>query len=316
MTKKRYREFCLREESIPLFSNSWWLDAACGNNWDVCLVEKEGQVCAAMPYSIRKKCYWFTCLGQPILTQNLGPWIFPSTAKYAKKIGRENNLMKELIRQLPSYSSYRQCWHYSLSNWLPFLWDDFTQTTYYTYVLEELGDLGTIYNGFQENIRREIRKASNRFKLEVNCDSSLDEFLDLNAKTFDRQGKSVPYTRDYVKRVVMAAKERKQARWFIAKDSVGKAHAGVLIVWDKKSAYYLMGGGDPDLRTSGAASLCIWEAIKFASTVTQKFDFEGSVIKTIERFFRGFGAKQKNYFVVSKTPSKFLKLVRRVRKFI
>ena len=45
----------------------------------------------------------------------------------------------------------------------------------------------------------------------------------------------------------------------------------------------------------------MWEAIKFAATVTKKFDFEGSIIEPIERFFRAFGGRQIPYFQVSKT---------------
>ncbi|MBL4900937.1 MAG: GNAT family N-acetyltransferase [Colwellia sp.] len=314
--KDRFREFCNQEDSVPLFSNPWWLDAACGDNWDACVVENKEGVCAAMPYTIQKRKFGLTYVGQPDLTQHLGPWISPSSAKYAKRIGREKDLMDELIGQLPPFSNYSQCWHYSSSNWLPFFWNGFNQTTYYTYVLEDLCDLDGVYAGFQENVRREIRKAKNRFKLEVYCDLPLDEFLDLNEKTFNRQGKGLPYTRDYVKRIISAAQKRNQSRWFIAKDSQGRAHAGVLIVWDKNSAYYLMGGGDPDLRNSGATSLCMWEAIKFSGSITKKFDFEGSMIQSIERYFRGFGAKQKTYFGVTKTPSRLLRLGRAAKSIL
>jgi len=71
-----------------------------------------------------------------------------------------------------------------------------------------------------------------------------------------------------------------------------------------------MGGGAPDLRNSGATSLCMWEAIQFAATVTKSFDFEGSMLETVERFFRAFGAKQTPYFAISKINSKLLKTYR------
>jgi hypothetical protein len=101
-----------------------------------------------------------------------------------------------------------------------------------------------------------------------------------------------------------------------AQDAQGRLHAAAYIVWDEQAAYYLMGGADPELRTSGATSLLMWEAIKFASTVTQTFDFEGSMIESIERFFRAFGAKQKRYFRVSKTNSLPLKMYQDVRSWI
>ena len=65
-----------------------------------------------------------------------------------------------------------------------------------------------------------------------------------------------------------------------------------------------MGGGDPEFRNSGATSLLMWNAIQFASTVSQIFDFEGSMIESVERFFRGFGAVQTPYFSISHIRSK------------
>ena len=61
-------------------------------------------------------------------------------------------------------------------------------------------------------------------------------------------------------------------------------------------------------------SLCMWEAIKFASTVTKKFDFEGSMIESVERFFRAFGAVQKPYIHITKTPSTVLRIVMAFKK--
>ena len=65
--------------------------------------------------------------------------------------------------------------------------------------------------------------------------------------------------------------------------------------------------GDPELRSSGATSLCMWEAIAHATSVTTRFDFEGSMIESIERFFRGFGAEQTPYFHITKTPSRLFR---------
>jgi hypothetical protein len=42
--------------------------------------------------------------------------------------------------------------------------------------------------------------------------------------------------------------------------------------------------------------------------VTKKFDFEGSMIEPVEKFFRAFGATQMPYFQVKKTNSRLLKL--------
>jgi lipid II:glycine glycyltransferase (peptidoglycan interpeptide bridge formation enzyme) len=64
-----------------------------------------------------------------------------------------------------------------------------------------------------------------------------------------------------------------------------------MLVWDRHAAYFLAGGSDPELRTSGAAPLVVWHLIRFAAQRTNRFDFEGSVIEPVEHFFRGFGGK-------------------------
>ncbi len=134
--------------------------------------------------------------------------------------------------------------------------------------------------------------------------------------TFKRQGKTLPYSRNLVRKLDAACAERACRKIFFAEDPEGKIHAAIYIVWDEYSAYYLMGGGDPELRTSGATSLAMWEAIKFASRVTKSFDFEGSMIESVERFFRGFGATQTPYFHVWKFNSKIMKLAYNLRDFL
>lgn len=303
--KEKYRLFCEQEKTIPIFSQAWWLDAVAGDAWDVCLVENGQEILASMPY-VTKKRYGFTLLSDPPLTQNLGPWLKPSQAKYSKMLSQQNDRMEALIDQLPKYDYFNHNWHYSQTNWLPFYWRGFKQTTRYTYVIEDMSNIDNVWSDLRENIRWDIRKAENKARLTVKTNLPIEDFIALNEKTFSRQGITMPYTKRFVKELAENAKARNQCQWFIGQDEAGQNHASVLIIWDDQSAYYLMGGGNPDLRTSGATSLCMWEAIKFASTVTKKFDFEGSMIEPIERFFRGFGAVQKPYFTLTYKPSKLL----------
>jgi hypothetical protein len=272
----------------------------------VALVERGDVIVAAMPY-VQSKRYGFTFLGQPALTQTLGPWLRETGGKSSTKLAQHKDWLQELIAQLPPFDHFTQNWHWQMSNWLPFYWAGFQQTTRYTYILQELSDEQELWQGLQENIRREIKKAGNRLQLRVRDDLAVDDFLVLNRMTFARQDMALPYTEAFVHKLDQACVARQARKIFIAEDEQGRRHAGVYIVWDGNSAYYLMGGGDPALRNSGATSLCMWEAIKFAATVTQRFDFEGSMIEPVEKFFRAFGAQPTPYFTVSKTPSRLLK---------
>jgi hypothetical protein len=250
-----------------------------------------------MPYTVKKR-YGLTYLLMPPLTQALGPWLRPSEAKYAKKLGQEKKILTELIGKLPKFDLFRQNFSPKVTNWLPFYWADFRESTNYTYRIEDLADLDSIWKGFRENIKTDIRKA--RKVVSVRDDLAIEKFLSVYELTFQRQGREQPHSKELVLRLDEACSRRKARRILFAEDSRGRIHGVLYMVWDQDTAYYLMGGGDPELRNSGAGSLLVWEAIQFAAKVTRAFDFEGSMIESIERFFRAFGAKQVPYFHVTK----------------
>ncbi len=90
----------------------------------------------------------------------------------------------------------------------------------------------------------------------------------------------------------------------------GEICASVLIVWDNSRAYYLMGASSSDLKSNAANSLLIWEGIKRVSDKNRVFDFEGSMIAPVEKYFRSFGTEQVPYFQINKTDSKVLNLMK------
>ena len=81
----------------------------------------------------------------------------------------------------------------------------------------------------------------------------------------------------------------------------GEALAASLVVWDNQRTYYLIGGYDAENAHQGAGTLNLWHAIKDAKARGNRlFDFEGSMIPEVERYFRGFGGELKTFFSVEK----------------
>ena len=307
-SQEAYRALCEREPSIPLFSQAWWLDAVAGPaHWSAVLALRGEEVAGALPY-VRKRRWGMTLLAQPKLTQTLGPWVRPSQAKYAKALGVEKDVLGALADGLPTFAAYRQNWDAARTNWLPFYWRGFEQTTRYTYRLALSGNEEAVWQGLQENIRREVRKARGRYSVTIRPADALEEFLELNRRTFQRQGKTPPYSDELVRALHDAATSREACDVLVAEDPEGNLHAGAFIVRDATTAYYLMGGGDPEHRNSGAGSLCLWKAIRRQPAHVKTFDFEGSMVEPIERFFRAFGAVQTPYFRVQRKDSRILRL--------
>jgi len=300
--KQSYRALCDREPSIPVFSKAWWLDAAAGpENWNVAVVQRDGEIVASLPYVI-KKTLGITLLTQPSLTQTLGPWLRPSASSYTKQLSRQKELMQALIAQLPRYSHYVQQWHYSQTNWLPFYWKGFSQTTRYTFVIDDLSDPEKVCAAFSHAKRKDIKKAEGHIRVEF--DLCAEQFYDNHRYTLAQQGSKISYSYTLFKKLYDAAYLHDAGRTIAGYDEEGKLHAALFVVWDANSAYDLISTIDPRYRSSGASSLLIREMIRFVASRTARFDFEGSMTEEIAQSFKQFNAQQKPYSVVSRTPSR------------
>lgn len=301
--KNLYRSLCEKERSIPIFSQAWWLDAAAGEeNWDVVLVVKGGLIEGALPYVVTER-FGLTILTMPNLTPALGPWLRPCSGRHHTIIARGKDLLTQLFDALPDYDVYQQNWSVERQNWQPLYWKGFEQTTGYTYRLNDISDTDAIWAAMHQNNRNDIRKARDRNKVSIRAAKSIEEVLDVCNKTFERQNLSVPYSREYVKRIADAAAHQNAIDLLIAEGPDGNLHAGAIIVYGHDVAYYILGGGDPELRNSGAATLILWEAILRSRERVRIFDFEGSMIESIERFFRGFGGELTPYMSLRKANS-------------
>lgn len=258
---------------------------------------------------VRRSKRGLTYLGQPPLTQTLGPWLAspPANMKYSRKLTREMDLIGALVDQLPEYAYLSQSFAPEITTWLPLYWRGFQQSTAYTYRLDNLHDHDRIWRGFEDRSRGAIRKAT-KSGVVVEIGDEIDTLLKLVDMTFARQTRGNPIGHDYARRLHKACQQKDAGAVIIARGLDGKPHAGAFIVWNEHCAYYLLGGGDPALRASGAMNLVLWQAIQIASTVSSKFDFEGSMVAPIEYFFRGFGAIQTPYLRVSHTRSRLLAL--------
>jgi Acetyltransferase (GNAT) domain len=279
-----------------LFQKPWWLDAVSFGKWRELAINRNDKIIARCPYTIYKK-FEMSIISMPPLTQTLGPWLYQPSGKYTNHLKQQKHLMNSLIKQLPPFDYFSQNFHYSISNWLPFYWSGFQQTTRYTYIIQAISDLDTVWKGFQGNIRKEIRKAQKN--IIVRHGLHWKKFLNICELRFRNKKTSFLPDHRLLQRIDKACSLKKARRIFYAQDSNDNIHAAIYIIWDKNSAHYLLGGINPEFGTSGATSLLMWEAIKYCSTVTDEFNFEGSMIESVERFFRGFGAIQKPYYTIT-----------------
>jgi lipid II:glycine glycyltransferase (peptidoglycan interpeptide bridge formation enzyme) len=254
----------------------------------------------------------------PAFAQTMGIWFNPKfeDSRYSKNLYRKQQICTHFIERLPAHSYFLQNFHHSFTDWLPFYWKGYRQTTRYSYILPDISNLDKLWDNLSENISRNIQKAKNKYKLEVKRNIPVDLFMDIINKTFERQGKKA-YQPDVLNALIATMRLRNQGDIWGAFDESGRLHAAVFVVWQENYAYYIAGGSDPGLRESGAHALVMWEAICDVSKNSVSFDFEGSMIQGVEHFFREFGATQQPFFVISKgTMNLFRRFVIRAGKLL
>ena len=297
MSKDLYRALCAEQKDISVFSRDWWLDAACGDDWNVMLYERKGHILAAMPLYIPCK----GVVSMPNYTQTMGVWFAAQSAdtKYSSRLEHRQTICGHFINELSSYRSFLQYFNYAFTDWLPFYWKGYSQTTRYSYILHDIKDVKKTENGMSQQIRRNIKSAKNA-DVHVRRGITTGQFLNIQAQTFRRQQIKNKQSDAVLCRLIATARERGQGELFGGFDKDGNLHAASFIVWQDSSAHYIAGGGDPAFRQSGAHSLVMWEAIQYVSQFTDKFDFDGSMLPGVEHFFREFGAVQTPYFAITR----------------
>jgi hypothetical protein len=308
--KARYRDFCRTAPDVPVFAQAWYLDAcATGGNWDVVLATDNDRTVAALPFFYKQKGP-FRYVTMPPFVKMLGPYLLPEFRGVLKK---EHGLLEELLKQLPAFAAFKQNFYPTATNWLPFYWNKYRQTTYYTYRLNGLKALAQVEAGLNRNIRRNIQKAQQQVR--VVHDLSAERFYELNKMSFDRQGLPMPYSWTQFEQHDAALATNGARQMFFAVDAQGRIHSAAYLIWDKQAAYYHLSGDDPTLRDSGAGILLIWEAIRYASEVLglDCFDFEGSMLPAVERIRVQFGAVQTPYFFVWKYNSRAFELLEKLK---
>lgn len=299
--KERYRELCLREKTIPIFSKDWWMDAVCGeDNWDVYLVGKGMDIKASMVYSLQEK-EGYRSIGRLSLTQNNGIWIkYPNGQGLIARQSYEEKIVNELCDFIESLNlnKYDQQYHYHFNNYLPFFWRYYKEVTKYTYVIEDTGNMELVRGQYSSKLKNAIRKAEKG--LQIGEETDLERFYAINRMSFERQGIEIPYTYDFFKKLYDTCHERNACKLLHAADEQGNVQSVAMIVWDEMSVYYLLNGTNPNLKSFQGNDLLIDGAIEEAHKLGLKFDFEGSVIKNVNHAFREFGGVPMPYFRIYK----------------
>ncbi len=292
--KPTYRQWAPRQAALPLFFQPWWLDAVVGpSGWEVVLARgNSGAIVGALPYHRSRKYGFIDLIANPVLTPYLGPWILPSGA--SRRPGRYSHAkttLESLLTGLPRASMTFIKVHPSLEFPLPFHWAGFKSTCRYTYRIAP-GTEEDVLAGMKGAQRRDIQNHTE--EASVSQGGTVAEFFPLVESVFERQGKTTPFGRDLMQKILDAAEEHQQGKLWLYRLPGGRPVAGALVLWDAEYAYLLITGRSPDC-PGHVQPVLVWALIRDALDRGLGFDFEGSMLPGVEHFFRSFGGELTPY---------------------
>lgn len=247
----------------------------------------------------KQKKMGFSIYRNPPFTPHIGPFIKVDAQNPVNITNRYRevlSLVSEFLDNL-NYSIIFFSLEKNIIDTLPFIWRKFKVVPGYTYILDLNKSLDELYKSMSVERRNDINKSIND-KLIVEKINDYNIVKSLVLKTFLRQKK---YINELILDKILFSFANTTNSFAFATFKDKKPIATVFCVYDKITTYYLLGGYDFENKHHGAGPLVIWESIKYSKKIGLKyFDFEGSMVPQIEKYFRGFGGKLTPYYRINK----------------
>jgi len=288
----------LATEYGTVFNTLDWLKIF-GDKAQVCGIYDKGDNLIGGFTIYEERKFGLRIFRNPRFTPTIGPF-FEIKAKNPVAVmdmwKKVLSLMADFIESL-SHSVISISLNKNIGDTQPFIWKKFKVIPGYTYLLDLSKSTEDIWKGMSVEKRNDMNKAT-RDGLIVKQVNNFEIVKSLILKTFSRQ--EVTIHKYYLEKILFKfANDSNSFAFTTFKDD--NPIAASFCVYDKHTAYYLLGGYDHKRKHHGAGALATWEAIKYAQKSGLKyFDFEGSMVPQIERYFRGFGGRLTPYYRINK----------------
>jgi hypothetical protein len=193
----------------------------------------------------------------------------------------------------------------------PYFWSNFKVIPNYTYQLMLDKSEEILFENFTTEKRKSIKKATKDL-IQVKQEFDYQIVKNLILKTFLRRNKSVD--ENMINKILFEFADSTNSFTFVAYKN-NQPSACTFIIYHNQICYYLLGGYDESNKHHGAGVSCMWQSILYAKKIGIKlFDFEGSMLPEVEKYFREFGGTIVPYYTINKANLLFeigLKFIKR-----
>jgi hypothetical protein len=213
-----------------------------------------------------------------------------------EKIEKEK-LLSLTITNSPNLIDLRE---FILKNW--------TVTVHYTYMIPLEGD---IPSNVDRVVRDSIRKAQ-KHGIVVAKEMNQPVFWKLNALTFTKQGKNIPFQQDHLFNLIEYLHDKNLGELWLAKTPSGDPVSGVFVVNNSNYAHALVGASDPSLINTGAYSLLLLEIFQdYQRRGFKKVEIWGATAPHLAAFYSSFNPVLVPYYSIRRVgiPGRFIDMI-------
>ncbi len=292
--------FCEKAEPlIGVFASKKWLSVY-GDSLTVIGIYKDEHQLIGGFYYLNTIKYGFKFIKLPPYTPHCGLF-FNSDGKNNSTV---INFSKEIMTEICSYFIEQKsaltilAFPSNIIDFQPFIWNKFKVIPNYTYRINLENSIDNIKSNFDSKNRNAINKAIKEEVIVTENSLSKEDLFQFFMNALNTTDANI-YELE-LKNVFMKFSDDTNSFSVVAKKE-NNLLGVVFCVFDKNNCYYLLGGVDKKSGIQGINNVLVQKSIEKAKELGCKtFDFEGSMLKGVEKFFRSFGPELVPYFTINK----------------
>ncbi|OYU94289.1 MAG: hypothetical protein CFE21_17040 [Bacteroidetes bacterium B1(2017)] len=272
-------DLCLEQSTNSfVYGFSWYLDSV-SPNWEALVLD---DYLAVMPLTGHRK-YFINYLSQPFFTQQLGVF---------GKLNLSQELLIEFLSSIPKKYKFIDI---QLNEQNQVLDEFYKVKKRKNYVLELNRSYDKIHKDYNTQAKRNLKQAKkNSLELKTISAKEVVLFYKLHKAISTKGVKNTDYER-LLSLMTIALEKRKLLCKGVYSKSGELLAAGAFLA-HKNRIIFLLGNGSELGKVTGAMTYLMDCLIFQFANHQMLFDFEGSEIEGIARFFKSFGSEKRNYY--------------------
>ncbi len=289
----------LASSHIGVFGSSKWLSIY-GESLQLIGIYKDEHQLIGGFYFLKTKKYGFSFIKLPPYTPHCGLFFTSESSNQSSKSNFSKELMDEVCQFIIQQNAALTILAFpsAIIDFQPFIWNKFKVVPNYTYRINLENSMENIISHFDSKNRNAINKTMKEgLVTELNGSTKL-ELFDFFYRSLSATKANI-YQKE-LKNIFLNFSDESNS-FSIAASLNGDLLGLVFCVYDQHTCYYLLGGVNKNARVGGINNLLVQKSIEQAKQLGCKiFDFEGSMLKGVEKFFRGFGPDLVPYYTANK----------------